>query len=84
MSSHETGRQMPSIEFFRFVAGMKGLAHNLKEEIERFLDSLSTEQFTKVAEFVQNIPRLSHTFDITCPKCNHVEKKTVEGLESFF
>ena len=60
------------------------LKNESKEEIERFLDSLSTEQFTKVAEFVQNIPRLSHTFDITCPKCNHVEKKTVEGLESFF
>lgn len=54
-----------------------------KQEIIDFLESLSFDQFKKVEQFYQSIPRLKKDYDIICSKCGFEHKITLEGLQSF-
>ena len=38
-----------------------------KKELNDFLDSLNTQQFNKIREFFESMPRLSHEVDWVCP-----------------
>jgi len=60
-----------------------GHESSLEEKID-FIESLNQEQFLKVEEFFNNLPRLKETVNITCNKCGFPHKINVEGLESFF
>ena len=53
-------------------------------EMLEFVESMNQEQFTKVENFFNNLPRLKETLDIKCSKCGFHHKIDVEGLESFF
>ena len=55
-----------------------------EEELDEFVDSLNSEQFKKVKEFFDTIPKLSHTVEYTCKTCGEEKKTTIEGLSSFF
>jgi hypothetical protein len=55
-----------------------------KEELISFLESLTKEQFDKIEEFVENLPRLKKELNIKCSKCGYDHKINIEGLESFF
>ena len=55
-----------------------------EQELDEFLDSLSSEQFKKINEFFNTIPKLSHTVEYTCTTCGEEKKTTIEGLNSFF
>ena len=55
-----------------------------EEELDEFVDSLNSEQFKKVKEFFDTIPKLSHTIEYTCKTCGEEKKTTIEGLSSFF
>lgn len=55
-----------------------------KEEILQFLESLNQDQFKKLEEFFDNLPRLNKRLDIKCPKCGFQHVINMEGLESFF
>jgi hypothetical protein len=55
-----------------------------KEELTDFVASMNTEQFGKIEEFFQTMPRLSHVTQITCDKCGTINKARVEGLSNFF
>lgn len=54
-----------------------------KQDIIDFLESLSIEQFKKIEDFYQKIPRLKQDYDIICSKCGYEHKITLEGLQSF-
>ena len=54
------------------------------QEMLEFVESLNTEQFKKIEEFFNNLPKLKNTLDITCSKCGFNHTIEVEGLESFF
>ena len=54
------------------------------EEVEQFINSLSTEQFQKVTEFVQEVPKLKYKEEYECEKCNAKNKIELEGLQDFF
>ena len=54
------------------------------EELIEFVESLNTEQFSKVQEFFENLPKLNKTINIVCSKCGDQHKIEVEGLENFF
>ena len=60
---------------------------NLKEvsnkELGDFIDSLNGEQFSKIREFIEQIPRLRKEYSITCKSCNHENVNTLEGLSNF-
>jgi hypothetical protein len=53
-------------------------------EMLEFVESMNQEQFAKVENFFNNLPKLKETIDITCSKCGFHHKIDVEGLESFF
>ena len=54
------------------------------EELIEFVEGLNQEQFNKVENFFNNLPKLKEILDIKCSKCGFDHKIEVEGLESFF
>tara|TARA_Y100000992_G_scaffold296537_1_gene258891 strand:+ start:615 stop:1322 length:708 start_codon:yes stop_codon:yes gene_type:complete len=54
-----------------------------KEEFQEFIESMTQEQFTKIREYIENIPKLSHDIEFDCIKCNTHNEIKVEGLQSF-
>jgi hypothetical protein len=59
------------------------LSEVTQEELQDFLDSMSSTQFEKIKEFVDGIPKLQHEVDFTCDKCGHENKLTIEGVANF-
>ena len=55
-----------------------------EEELDEFIESLSSEQFAKIRGYVEQMPRLKHDVHFECIHCSHKNKLTVEGLQSFF
>jgi hypothetical protein len=49
-----------------------------------FVEGMNQEQFAKVEEFFNNLPKLKKNIDMTCSKCGFQHHIEVEGLESFF
>jgi hypothetical protein len=54
------------------------------DEIDEWLSSLNQNQFGKLVEFFQNIPKLSHKLEWDCTACGKHEEIVLEGLQSFF
>jgi len=55
-----------------------------EEEIKQFMDSLSTDHYQKILEYVNNLPSLKHDAEFTCEKCKKENKYTLQGLQDFF
>jgi hypothetical protein len=55
-----------------------------KKELKTFLESLTSEQFKKVQNFFETMPRLRHTIEIENPKTKVMNNVTLEGLQAFF
>ena len=55
-----------------------------KEEIERFMNSLTNQQLEKITGFVEGMPTLSHDLKYNCKKCNHENTIELKGLNDFF
>lgn len=55
-----------------------------KEELLEFLNNLTSEQFAKVQQFFETMPRLKYKIEYNCPVCGKHHDKTLEGLQSFF
>jgi len=55
-----------------------------KEEVERFINSLTNAQFQKLQEFVDQIPKITLDIDFVCAFCNNHNKTKLEGLQDFF
>jgi hypothetical protein len=53
-------------------------------EMLEFVEGMNQEQFAKVEEFFNKLPKLKETIDLTCSKCSFQHKIDVEGLENFF
>jgi ribosomal protein L44E len=54
------------------------------EELLSFLDSLTTEQFLKLSDFINGMPKLQHDINFTCTKCEKENNLHVEGIQNFF
>lgn len=54
-----------------------------KKEIREFIDSMTSKQFEKIGEFIQNIPSLKHEVKYKC-ECGHENEHVLEGLQDFF
>ena len=55
-----------------------------REELLQFLNNLTSEQFLKLQNFFENMPRLKTEVDYKCPICGKEHHKVLEGLQSFF
>ena len=55
-----------------------------EEEIKGFIESLNNEQFTKIMDYVNSLPTVSHDVDFKCENCGKENKVTMRGLQDFF
>lgn len=55
-----------------------------EEELGEFLGNLTQDQFSKIKNFFDTLPKLSKAVQYDCPVCGHHHEKVVEGLNSFF
>jgi len=55
-----------------------------KEEVDKFINSLTNAQLEKIMEFAQNAPALTHVHNYKCEKCNEENNVTFKGLQDFF
>ena len=53
-------------------------------ELMDFINNLTSEQFGKIQNFFDTMPKMSHTINYSCPVCNKAHKIVLEGMESFF
>jgi hypothetical protein len=53
-------------------------------EMVQFVEGMNQEQFMKIEEFFNNLPKLKEKVEMTCNKCGFHHVINVEGLESFF
>jgi hypothetical protein len=49
-----------------------------------FIESLNTDQFMKIQEYLQAMPALKHNIEYACSSCNHENKITLQGFNDFF
>ena len=54
-----------------------------EEELNNFIDELTSEQFERIVEFFNTMPKLRHTIEVTNPKTKVKSEVVLEGLESF-
>jgi hypothetical protein len=54
------------------------------DEVNDFVNNLTSEQFTKVKGFFESMPKMTKDIEYKCPSCDKQHKKTLEGLQSFF
>ena len=55
-----------------------------EKELDDFLDSLNSKQFTKINDFFETMPKLSYTAKYKCKTCEEEKETTIAGLQSFF
>lgn len=55
-----------------------------KEELREFIESLSSDQFAKIKEFLENMPSAKISVSFDCSKCNHHNEFDVKGIANFF
>jgi len=53
-------------------------------ELKEFIDSLSSEQFIKIQDFLNNAPILKLDVKHNCEKCNHDMSTELQGINNFF
>ena len=54
-----------------------------EKELTEFIDSLTGEQFERITDFFQTMPKLRHVIPVTNPKTKVKSEVVVEGLASF-
>lgn len=55
-----------------------------KHELTEFVESLNSEQFSKITEFVQNTPAVKTMAVFDCQKCGTHNEIEIKGLANFF
>jgi hypothetical protein len=73
-----------SIDFIYDNESMYYAKDTPEEELVDFIDSLTREQFGKIQEFFESIPKLKKEIKFKCQKCAYEEELMLEGIQSFF
>lgn len=55
-----------------------------REEVIKFIDSLSPDQFDKISKFVETLPTVRHNLEFKCVSCGVENSRVLEGLDDFF
>ena len=53
------------------------------KELDNFIDSLSSEQFLKIMNFFETMPKLRHVVEVENPKTKIKSEILLEGLQNF-
>ena len=54
-----------------------------QKELQEFIEQMTTDQFEKVQEFFDTMPKLRHTVEVENPTTGVVNKVHLEGMQSF-
>ena len=54
------------------------------EELNSFLEGLGQNQFLRISDFFQKVPKLRHKVSFKCSKCGEPVEYNLEGLMDFF
>ena len=55
-----------------------------RKSLKEFIDSLNSQQFSKLTDFFENVPALSYNLKFKCNKCEHENEIELRGLQNFF
>jgi hypothetical protein len=55
-----------------------------KKELQEFIENLTGEQFAKIQEFFDTMPKISKKVHFGCSKCGYKEDIVIEGIQNFF
>ena len=55
-----------------------------EEELQEFLESLNSEQFSNVRKFVEAIPQLKTNVEFKCEHCGIENNQEISGIANFF
>jgi hypothetical protein len=55
-----------------------------KQELLAFIENLTSDQFLKIQQFFETMPKIRKEIEYDCPVCNRHHVKVLEGLQSFF
>ena len=55
-----------------------------REELEAFINGLTQEQFQKIQNFFETMPKLEKKIEFHCPICQYHHMQTLQGLNGFF
>ena len=65
----------------------KTYMHRFKDEPDKditdFIDQLTGDQFEKISDFFNSMPKLRHVVKVTNPKTKKKSEVVLEGLQSF-
>ena len=53
------------------------------KELQEFIEQMTTEQFQKVSEFFNTMPKLKHTIKVVNPNTEVENEIVLEGMQSF-
>ena len=53
------------------------------KELDEFIDSLNSNQLSKIMKFFETMPRLRHVVKVTNPKTKVESEVVIEGLANF-
>ena len=54
------------------------------EDIEKFVESMTQEQFKKIIDFIQEMPALKYDMNFVCQSCGELNEREIRGIQSFF
>ena len=60
---------------------MKDVDH---KEVEEFIESMTKEQFQKLVDYVEKMPKLEHSLEFNCEKCSELNETKLQGMTDFF
>ena len=55
-----------------------------ESELEEFVDSLTGDQFERLTEFFDTMPKVQHAVEVTNPKTKKKGQVVIEGIQNFF
>lgn len=73
-----------SIDYIYDEENVYPAKESTRKELVEFVNDLSQEQFKKLTDFFNGMPKLKHTLKWTCPKCQCDETVELEGMANFF
>ena len=53
------------------------------KDLQNFIEQMNTDQFEKISQFFETMPKLTHTIKVTNPNTGVESEVVLEGLQSF-
>jgi 5-methylcytosine-specific restriction endonuclease McrA len=54
------------------------------KEVDDFIDSLTSKQFSKIREYLEEMPSAQINIDFECMECGNKNEHVVKGTANFF